>query len=154
MASNLAFLEPIEPSEMDVRIAKESSRRLVAHLGEELEVQVVEKKPKGIKEAIQLPEAAVRMLADILREMASGNAITLIPYHAELTTQQAADFLNVSRPFLVKQIEAGSIPCRKVGAHRRVRFHDLLQYKKRIDGQRQATLDELAKQAQDLDMGY
>ena len=78
----------------------------------------------------------------------------MIPYHQEISPQAAANLLNVSRPFLVRLLEAGDIPVRKVGAHRRVRLQDVLSYKERVDGQRQATLDELAQLSQDEGMGY
>ncbi len=106
------------------------------------------------EESLTIPLSAVRLLADILTEMAQGNAVTLIPVHAELTTQQAAEMLNVSRPFLVRLIEEGRIPFRKVGTHRRIRFDDLMAYKRKIDRDRLKALEELSAQAQQLDMGY
>lgn len=147
--STLTTYEPVTPSIDEAQMAKASSRRLAPYLDKNLSVRIAES-----DEQIELPAVAVRLLVDLLSAMAEGNAVTLIPIHAELTTQQAADLLNVSRPFLVKQLEEGVIPYRKVGTHRRVMFSDLMKYKHDIDGKRHGALDELAEQAQELDMGY
>ena len=115
--------------------------------GRQLAVRV---EPDDEPEEVVIPVSAFRLLNDILTEMAKGNAITLIPVHAELTTQQAADVLNVSRPFLVEQLEKNIIPYRKVGTHRRVLFKDLMNYKQTMDHNRLQALDELAAFDQEL----
>lgn len=147
--STLSIPEPVTPTVDDVRLAKTSSRRLAPFSSQNLLVRLAD-----TDETVELPAAAVRLLVDLLSAMAEGNAVTLIPIHAELTTQQAADLLGVSRPFLVKQMEENTIPFRKVGTHRRVLFRDLMAYKHEMDCKRIKALDELAAQAQELDLGY
>lgn len=150
----LELLEPVAPTEDESRQARESVRRLAPHLTTQrgLNIQIVEDDHPG--EMLAIPATALRLLAGILTEMAQGNAVTLVPIHAELTTQQAADFLNVSRPFLIGLLEKDEIPYRKVGTHRRVQLRDLLEYKRQSDALREAALAELAAQAQELNMGY
>ena len=97
-----------------------------------------------------LPRHALSLLRDLLSEMAQGNAVTIVPTHAELTTQEAANILNVSRPFLIKLLEEGEIPHHKVNKHRRIRFDDLMAYKKRQTMRSAKALDDLAQQAQEL----
>jgi len=150
------FTETVTPTPDDTQLAQESSRRLTQFLAtksrKRLRVHIApDDEPE---EAISIPASAFRLLNDILREMAKGNAVTLIPVHAELTTQQAADLLNVSRPFLVEQLEKGVISFRKVGTHRRILFKDLMNYKETMDRNRLDALDELTAQAQELGMGY
>src|SRR5690606_29254796 len=100
------------------------------------------------------PAGAARLLVKILEDMASGRAVTIAPRNAELTTQQAADFLNVSRPFLIRLLEEKKIPYRKVGTHRRVRFEDVARYKEGIEADGGKVRDALVAEAQELGMGY
>lgn len=101
-----------------------------------------------------LPRQAIELLRNLLIEMAQGNAVTIMPVHAELTTQEAANILNVSRPHLVKLLEEGELPFCKVGSHRRIKLQDLMAYQHRRDVESEAAMQALADQAQDLDMGY
>ena len=78
--------------------------------------------------SVELPPKALRMVADVLGMMAQRQPVMLLPQKLELSTQEAAAFLNVSRPFVVKQIDEGRLPCRKVGRHRRILFDDLMAY--------------------------
>lgn len=103
---------------------------------------------------VQLPPQAVKVLEKTLEYLAEGKEVTVTAQPEELTTQQAADFLRVSRPFLIGLLDKGEIPFRKVGTHRRVLFSDLQRYKEQIDAKRLKTLEELAAQAQELNMGY
>ncbi len=103
---------------------------------------------------ISLPPQAVEALTEVLEHLAEGREVTVSAQPVEYSTQKAAEFLRVSRPFLVGLLEKGEIPFRKVGTHRRVLFSDLKAYKEKIDAGRLKTLDELTKQAQELGLGY
>ncbi len=143
----------VQPTAKDIQTARASSRVLarVVRADRNLDIEVVENEHR---ERISLPAGAVRLLLDLLTEMAEGKAVALLPMDAELTTQQAADLLNVSRPYFVRLIEKGDIPHRMVGTHRRALLRDVLEYKSRIDEARLESLSELSRQAQELNMGY
>ena len=137
------------PSEAEAGIAKETSRLLASRLkkGAPMQFRIVGDEAKT---TLKLPAAAVGLLLRILEEMARGNAITIIPVHAELTTQEAADILNISRPSLIQLLEEGKMEYRRVGTHRRVRFDALMNYKRLADEERRAVLEELAAYDQEL----
>jgi excisionase family DNA binding protein len=103
---------------------------------------------------VTVPRAAFELFVRVLGEMANGNAVSIVAVHAELTTQQAADLLNVSRPFMAKLLEDRKIPCRMVGTRRRVRFEDLVRYKQKGEADRQKVYDDLAAEAQRLGLEY
>jgi len=137
------------PSEAEAALAKATSRVLASRLrGDDLMRLRIVDGPS--RETVKLPAAAVRVLVRILEEMARGNAVTLIPVHAELTTQEAADMLNISRPSLIQLLDDGKIGYRRVGTHRRVRFEALMKYKRQAEAARRAALAELAAYDQEL----
>jgi len=147
--------ETVAPSEADALLARESSRRLATHkLGKRSSIRIQLLDDGEEAETVAVPASALRLFLHLLTEMSQGNAVTIIPTHAELTTQQGADLLNVSRPYLVKLLDEGKIPCRTVGKYRRVRFDDLMAYKRKDDEARAKILDQLTAEAQELGMGY
>lgn len=141
------------PTPAEVEQAKLSSRTLSKYTNAD-RVQLSLRGSNGESDEMVLPGHVLQILLDVLSEMSQGNAVSLIPYHREISTQDAANLLNVSRPFLVRLLEEGKIPFRKVGSHRRVKLQDLLAYKEAIDQERKRTLDDLAQLSQDQDMGY
>lgn len=152
--STLQESRPMIPKKHDIALALKSSKELAAVLPKKEKDFRMVVKGDHHEQQITIPFSAIRMLLDILTQMAEGNAITLIPIHAELTTQEAANLLNVSRPYLIKLLDNNEIPFFKVGTHRRIRFIDLLAFKDKTQKESQKSLDELTQQAQELDMGY
>lgn len=144
----------ITPTEDDKRLALESSQYLdpVSALPHEIRMQFLD--ADAPNNVFALPAPALRLLNEILKEMAKGNAITLIPNNAMITTQEAADILNVSRPFLIGLLEAGKIPYQRLGSHRRILFQDLMRFKEKADAARAEAMRLLTEEAQELDMGY
>jgi excisionase family DNA binding protein len=138
-----------------VQAAVQGQRALAAYLVTQFETQRIQIfDDKNQAHPVELPTSALCLLVDILAELADGNAVKVVPIHAELTTQEAADLLNVSRPHLVKLLEDGSLLFHKTGKHRRVRFADLMSFKEQRDQASEQAMQELAAQAQELRLGY
>lgn len=135
------------PTNDEIESAAEASRA-IAHVQSESDCLVLSGK-NG--DEVRLAPAIADLIINLLGHVASGNMVTLVPTGAMLTTQQAADILNVSRPFLSKLIKEGQIPHVPVGSHRRVMLADLMAYKERRDRTRRVALDELADLGQEFD---
>jgi excisionase family DNA binding protein len=146
-------LDPIQPNEHDMLMARSAAssvgRYLARHGNGPGEVRMRVDDVEDGSELI-VPRAALELFARILAHMAAGQAVSVVPANAELTTQQAADLLNVSRPFLIGLLEAGEIEYRKVGAHRRVKMSSLVDYMRRDDERRRKSADELAALTREL----
>lgn len=153
--SAIATLKLELPVEREVKAAVQGQRTLAAFLSTQSETQQIQIfDANNQAHQVELPTSALRLLVDVLSELAEGNAVKVVPVHAELTTQEAADLLNVSRPHLVKLLEDGALPHHKTGKHRRVRFADLMQFKAMRDRASKDAMQELSKQAQELNLGY
>ena len=141
----------IDPGDVDTEVAGRAARRisdyLSSHPGEDLIEALGE---VGADDALVIPRPTVVMLAQVLSLLESGHGVQIIPKDAELTTQQAADVLNVSRPYIIGLLESGQIPFRKVGRHRRITFEALMEYKRQDDLKRRAAADDLADLSQEL----
>ena len=140
---------PVRPSETEALMAGETRQKITRRLlaGAKLQLQVED---NSGAEAEPLPEIATRLVLDMLDELARGNAVTLTALQAELTTQQAAELLNVSRPTLIGLLDEGKIPYRRLGTHRRIPLDDVLAFKADLLAKRMATLDELVAHDQAL----
>jgi excisionase family DNA binding protein len=155
-------LTPVAPSEEEKNLARESSRRLEEAIAvHDMDTEVSSRKHISLHlgggkrgQSVDLPASALPLVARMLSEMGQGHAVALLPMEMEITTQQAADLMNVSRPFLVGLIDQDHIPSRKVGTHRRLLLKDVLAYKERDIARRRDILGQLAADAQEQDMGY
>lgn len=140
---------PQPPSEDEIAQAREASRQLARLLpGDAQALRLVTDDNRH--EMISFPPGALRVFVDVLTQLGQGRAVTLLPQRAELTTQEAADYLNVSRPYVVGLIEQNKLPARKVGTRRRIAFEDLVRFDEQDRARRRAALDELARIDQEL----
>ena len=149
------LLQETLPTPEEAALAKLSSRELSAFLETKADSQAVSITDKeGIAHAVEIPVSALRLLVEVLTQLGEGNTVTLIPVHAQLTTQEGADILNVSRPTFIKLLDDEKIPYHRVGNRRKVAFSDVLNYKHDIDKKRLASLAELSELDQAMNMGY
>jgi excisionase family DNA binding protein len=148
-----AAVDTAEPDEHDAQLARDALVRVRRFLqehpgGPHQAVRVIAEESGA--EQLTLPRSVVEAVAGILAHMAAGQSVSVVPHNAELTTQQAADLLNVSRPFLVGLLDAGEIEYHRVGTHRRITASSLLDYRRRDDARRRGVADELTALSQEL----
>lgn len=140
---------PQMPAEDEVTQARDAGRQLARLLPDDAgSLRLVTDDNR--REMIAIPPGALRLFVDVLTQLGQGRAVTLLPQRAELTTQEAADYLNVSRPYVVGLIEQNKLPARKVGTRRRIAFEDLVRFEGQDRAKRRTALDELARIDQEL----
>jgi excisionase family DNA binding protein len=144
-------ISSINPGDVDVEVADRAARRIRDYLTSHPDDDLLEVLGEtGDDDALVIPRGAVIMFAQILDLLGQGRGVQIIPKETELTTQQAAGMLNVSRPYLIGLLESGKIPFRKVGRHRRITFEALMEYKRQDDLERRAAADDLVKLSEEL----
>jgi excisionase family DNA binding protein len=141
---------PTPPSGVSADFAARALRPVKRSLAKAPAADVLRVRIEDGDAELELPREAVELLATVLSHMAAGRAVSIVPEHAELTTQQAADMLNVSRPFLIGLLEAGEIEYRRVGTHRRIKAASLLEYQRADDRKRRGAADELTALNQEM----
>lgn len=144
--------EPFVADEAEAVVARRAadSLKAVAEAHQNIKVSIDAPDGSDVKIIVPLPAAAVAMFHAVLEAMATQTPISLIPHDAELSTQQAADYLNISRPYLIKKLDADELSYRKVGSHRRVRFSDLVAYEQRSRQNQVKALVELHEEERRL----
>jgi excisionase family DNA binding protein len=140
----------VVPTARDSKLAREALQKLTAYRSRAHRVGLFLSTASGSAEPAPVPERALELFAEILRQTAEGNAVAVLPVRQELTTQEAADLMNVSRPFIIALVEKGEMPAHKVGSHRRIPLAAVLAFKSKTDAERDKALDFLAAQSQKL----
>lgn len=146
--SNLDPNKASAPTERIADLARAAAHQLAPLLRTRRGTVVIRPDVKHPEHEVVVPVQAFELFVEILGHMAAGKAVTVMPINHELSTQEAADVINVSRPHLIKLLEEGKIPYRTVGTHRRVRFEDLKRYRDDDDQRRKKVIDQLAADAQ------
>jgi excisionase family DNA binding protein len=137
-------ISEIRPGAVDAQIAARAARRIRDYLASNPDEDTITVNAElSVDEALVVPRPAVTLFAQVLGMLAEGQGVHIVPDRAMLTTQQAADTLNVSRPYLIGLLERGEIPFTKVGTHRRIAFGDLMEYQRKDDHERRRAAAEL-----------
>jgi len=135
----MSYVQETLPTPEEVALAKISSRELSEFLETQSESQALSITDKqGTSHPVKIPVSALRLLVEVLTQLGEGNTVNLVPVHAELTTQEGADILNISCPTFVKLLDEGKIPFHCTGNRRKVKFADVHSYNQDIDQQRAA----------------
>lgn len=143
------------PSAEEMALAKLSSQELAAVIESQGESQLLSLiDSRGQKHEVTLPVSALKLMVEVLTQLGQGNSVNITPIQAELTTQEAADLLNMSRPTLIKLLDTGALPYSRTGNRRKVPFAAVLEYKQNLQEQRLSALNELSALDQELGMGY
>jgi len=137
-------------NERETEMVKTAERMIMACLDHSRAATITIESDDGFSPSVQVPPQILRVLGQTLGLMARHQPIVLVPEKQELSTVEAANFLNVSRPFVIKEIQAGRLIHRMVGTHRRIRFADLMDYTKTMRAQQQAALDKKAENEREL----
>ncbi len=146
-----ASISSIDPGDVNAEQAGRTARRIRDYLARRPDQDPLEIRVEGDdSEVLVVPRASAAMFAQLLATLEAGQGVTLIRADAQLTTQQAADLLNVSRPYLIGLLESGQIGYTKVGRHRRVAFAALMEYKRHADQKARVAADELAALGQEV----
>lgn len=147
-------LRPPVLSEREAQMAKAAQRCIVAALDHSKTPSIGLVDERANEPMVRLPPKALRLVAQVLGAMAERKPFTVVPHQHELTTVEAAHYLNVSRPFVIKAIEAGHLQAHKVGSHRRIRDEHLADYRRTMLGRQKDALQGLSDSAQELGLGY
>lgn len=145
---------PPPMSQKDIEMARIAQRCIMEALDHSRAAAITLTTDAGDHPSVELPPAALRFIGQLLGAMSEGRPITLIPSKREFSTVEAANFMNVSRPFVIKEIESGRLKHRMVGTHRRIAFEDLAEYMNAMQQKQKAALDRMAQNARDLGLDY
>jgi len=141
-------------SPKDIEMARVAQRCIMEALDHSRAAAITLTTDTGEHPSIEVPPAALKLIGQLLGAMSEGRPIALVPSSQEFSTVEAAHFLNVSRPFVIKEIEAGRLAHRMVGTHRRVAFEDLIAYARKMRERQEAALERLAENARELGLEY